>query len=129
MKIIRETLFTFHFDDFIEKFMKFCLHSILTIFSFKNSFDLDEFFGHFFGMTQILIIFGFVVEFVVYLNFHPIETHSSSYYAVRSITQFQVNSRDSKAFELHTVRNLHFLSKNSTLISRENCRFFRVKNS
>ena len=23
----------------------------------------------------------------------------------------------------HTVRNLHFLSKNSTLISRENCRF------
>ena len=30
----------------------------------------------------------------------------------------------------HTVRNLHFLSKNSTLISRENCRFFFwVKNS
>ena len=24
----------------------------------------------------------------------------------------------------HTVRNLHFLSKNSTLISQENCRFF-----
>ena len=23
----------------------------------------------------------------------------------------------------HTIRNLHFLSKNSTLISRENCRF------
>ena len=30
---------------------------------------------------------------------------------------------------VHTVRNLHFLSKNSTLISRENCRFFGVKNS
>ena len=29
----------------------------------------------------------------------------------------------------HTVRNLHFLSKNSTLISRENCRFLGVKNS
>ena len=29
----------------------------------------------------------------------------------------------------HTVRNLHFLSKNTTLISRENCRFFGVKNS
>ena len=30
----------------------------------------------------------------------------------------------------HTVRNLQFLSKNSTLISRENCRFFGVvKNS
>ena len=29
----------------------------------------------------------------------------------------------------HTVRNLHFLSKNSTLIFRENCRFLRVKNS
>ena len=30
----------------------------------------------------------------------------------------------------HTVRNLHFLSKNSTLISRENCGFFGgVKNS
>ena len=27
---------------------------------------------------------------------------------------------------LHTVRNLHFLSKNSTLISRENCRIFGV---
>ena len=27
----------------------------------------------------------------------------------------------------NTVRNLHFLSKNSTLISRENCRFFGVK--
>ena len=25
---------------------------------------------------------------------------------------------------LHTVRYLHFLSKNSTLTSRENCRFF-----
>ena len=33
-------------------------------------------------------------------------------------------------FSQHTVRNLHFLSKNSTLISRENCRFFfLVKNS
>ena len=29
-----------------------------------------------------------------------------------------------KTFYLYTVRNLHFLSKNSTLISRENCRFF-----
>ena len=29
----------------------------------------------------------------------------------------------------HTVRKLHFLSKYSTLISRENCRFFGVKNS
>ena len=29
----------------------------------------------------------------------------------------------------HTVRNLHFLSKNLTLISRDNCRFFCVKNS
>ena len=28
------------------------------------------------------------------------------------------------SFKLHTVRNLHFLPKNSTLISRENCRFF-----
>ena len=31
--------------------------------------------------------------------------------------------------QAHTVRNLHFLSQNSTLISRENCRFFGVKNS
>ena len=51
-------------------------------------------------VLRVVIIFGFVVEFVVYLNFHPIETHSSSYYAVRSITQFQVNSMDSKSFEL-----------------------------
>ena len=28
------------------------------------------------------------------------------------------------SLQLHTVRNLHFLSENSTLISRENCRFF-----
>ena len=27
----------------------------------------------------------------------------------------------------HTIRNLHFLFKNSTLISRKNCRFFGVK--
>ena len=27
----------------------------------------------------------------------------------------------------HTVRNLHFLSKNSTLISRENCKVFGQK--
>ena len=32
-------------------------------------------------------------------------------------------------YTFHTVRNLHFLPKNSTLISRENCRFFLVKNS
>ena len=31
-------------------------------------------------------------------------------------------------FYAHTVRNLHFLSENSTLISRENCRFFGEKN-
>ena len=29
----------------------------------------------------------------------------------------------------HTVRNLHFMSKHSTLISRENCRLSWVKNS
>ena len=29
----------------------------------------------------------------------------------------------------HTVRNLHILSKNSTLISRENCRFYMGKTS
>ena len=29
--------------------------------------------------------------------------------------------------QLHNVRNLHFLSKNSTLISRENCRILGVK--
>ena len=28
---------------------------------------------------------------------------------------------------LHTARNLHFLSKNSTLISRESCQFFGWK--
>ena len=33
------------------------------------------------------------------------------------------------SLEKHTVRNLHFLSKNLTLISQENCRFFWVKNS
>ena len=30
---------------------------------------------------------------------------------------------------LSTVRNLHLLSKNSTLISQENCRLFGAKNS
>ena len=39
-----------------------------------------------------------------------------------SIQDFKV----SEASSLHTVRNLYFLSKNSTLISRENCRFFWV---
>ena len=34
------------------------------------------------------------------------------------------NRRPWKQLLFHTVRNLHFLSKNSILISRENCRFF-----
>ena len=29
----------------------------------------------------------------------------------------------------HTIRKIKFLSKNSTLISRENCRFYWLKNS
>ena len=29
-----------------------------------------------------------------------------------------------KSLVFHTFRNLHFLSKNSTLITQENCRFF-----
>ena len=38
-------------------------------------------------------------------------------------------AEESSQVSQHTVRNLHFLSKNSSLIFRENCRFFRVKNS
>ena len=34
---------------------------------------------------------------------------------------------EKKHFKTHTIRNLHFLSINSTLISRENCRFFGWK--
>ena len=34
-----------------------------------------------------------------------------------------------KSQSVHTVRNFHFLSKNSTLICQENCRFFWLKNS
>ena len=55
-----------------------------------------------------------------------------------SITVFEKNLRMSHLFHfqiqkfqknawwwfLHTIRNLQFLSKNSTLISRENCWFF-----
>ena len=38
--------------------------------------------------------------------------------------------REVQPFLIYVLRNLHFfLSKNSTLISRENCRFFWVKNS
>ena len=39
-----------------------------------------------------------------------------------SLPSFRLNT----VYYLHTFRNLHFLSKNSTLISRENCRFFWV---
>ena len=35
--------------------------------------------------------------------------------------------KDLGKLKKYTVRNLHFLSKNSTLISRENCRSFWVK--
>ena len=35
-----------------------------------------------------------------------------------------VLQKSQKCLINHTVRNLHFMSKNSTLISRENCRFF-----
>ena len=39
------------------------------------------------------------------------------------------SSHVSEKYKLHhhTIRNLHFLSKNSTLICRENCRFFGLK--
>ena len=39
---------------------------------------------------------------------------------------WKIPSKSEKKFSIlkHTVRNLHFLSKNSTLITRENCRFF-----
>ena len=37
--------------------------------------------------------------------------------------------RIEKKIVQHTIRNLHFLAKKSTLISRENCRFFWMKNS
>ena len=48
------------------------------------------------------------------------QNHNTTYLCKshsRSITKLSL-------FLSHTVRNLHFLSKNSTLISRENCRFF-----
>ena len=41
---------------------------------------------------------------------------------LRAATKQQKYER--KIEYLHTVRNLNFLSKNSILISRENCRFF-----
>ena len=50
--------------------------------------------------------------------------------AVQSLQWFKPLPKKKKVN--HTVRNLHFLSKNPTLIfpiSRENCRFFGVKNS
>ena len=43
-----------------------------------------------------------------------------------SITSLSLSSLRSYK---HTVQNLNFLSKNSNLISRGNCRFFWVKNS
>ena len=54
--------------------------------------------------------------------------HQFSNYPPQIIIIMKVVSVLLKAY-FHTVRNLHFLSKNSTLISRENCRFFWVKNS
>ena len=50
----------------------------------------------------------------------------TSFYFLRSIISVAACSY---ILVVHTVRNLHFLSKNSTLISRENCRFFWLKNS
>ena len=50
-------------------------------------------------------------------------TFNKCYKRLRSIT------KSYKVLHKHTVRNPHLMSKNSTLISRENCRFFMVKNS
>ena len=39
-----------------------------------------------------------------------------------------ISTKRYTVYMIHTVRNLHFLSKNSTLISRKNCRFFGGEN-
>ena len=43
--------------------------------------------------------------------------------------KFHLNSLHERSVNKHTVRNLHFLSKNSTLTFQENWGFFWVKNS
>ena len=43
---------------------------------------------------------------------------------VQRILKYPLILNELLKVQIHTFRNLHFLSKNSTLISRENCRFF-----
>ena len=74
--------------------------------------------GHFFAIIQDNIVVQnhvpiFIESLILEpnLNFRPNFTSENCSFSL----EYSWN---------HTVRNLHFLSKNSTLISRENCRFF-----
>ena len=77
--------------------------------------------------------------YLLVLVLYAVATQTQGYDLMDSLTlralmkghyggQQPVDNQDGKTFttlfQTHTVRNLHFLSKNSTLISRENCRFF-----
>ena len=56
--------------------------------------------------------------------------HTTAASSISSSISYIVHNRVTRFFSdialdlTHTVRNLHLLSKNSTLTSRENCRFF-----
>ena len=59
--------------------------------------------------------------------FHRRDTYSGASEAAAAVNSLEFQIPDHPKREGPTVRNL--LSKNSTLISRENCRFLWVKNS
>ena len=63
-----------------------------------------------------------------FIGLATIRNHDISY-LIKNSTSINVkanceNEEALLSLFLHTVRNFHFLSENSTLIFRENCRFF-----
>ena len=121
-------------------FVKLCLLFILTIFFYSKIDDFHEIFVQ--ELLSFWRIFGvifwndtncdniwFCCGICCLFEFSPHWDPLIVIYAVRSITQFQVNSRDSKSFELEktfaTLWTFSHCSKSSFFVQKFNFDFPR----
>ena len=100
--------------------VKMKLHLFLEYYK-KNTTEEEE--------TLIRVPLSSLVTICALKQAKCLENFSTKYIAKNLHSQLLKCCWKSLIFWRHTLRDLHFVSKNSTLISRENCHFFGVKNS